>query len=134
MCGEPKFVTEPKAKIGLVYNGTMQELITAGSAEGGQMQYALGKDSRTAPSAGWSTAIPKAMDAGTYYVWYKVAGDENHNDSVPKVLNVKINSHSSGPRTGDENNIVLWISLIAGTFVLAGGAIVLFRRRKKTEK
>ena len=76
---EASVVTKaPEAKT-LTYNGSAQELVTAGEATGGEMQYALGtKDAATEP---YTTSIPTATDAGTYYVWYKVVGDSNHLDS-----------------------------------------------------
>ncbi len=30
----------------------------------------------------WSTSIPTKTNAGTYYVWYMVKGDDNHNDTA----------------------------------------------------
>ncbi len=71
---------EPKPK-SLTYTGSAQELVTAGTAEGGVMQYALGTDATTALITGWSTSIPTGTNVGTYYVWYKVVGDETHSDS-----------------------------------------------------
>ena len=83
-------VTAPKAKTGLVSNGSAQELVEAGSVIGGTMQYAFGTDDQTAPAEGWSGEIPKAADAGTAYVWYRAAGDENHRDSEPACITVEI--------------------------------------------
>ena len=62
------------------YDGTEQPLVTVtGTPTGGTMQYAIGtKDAATQP---YTTSIPAATDAGTYYVWYKVVGDSNHLDS-----------------------------------------------------
>ena len=74
--------TKPTGKT-LTYNGKAQELVTAGKAEGGEMQYAIGKDNKTAPTTGWSTSIPEGTKAGTYYVWYKAVGDDMHIDSKP---------------------------------------------------
>ena len=71
----------PKAKTGLVASGSPQELVTAGMASGGTMQYALGSDGTTVPVSGWDTAISVGTDAGTYYVWYKAVGDKDHLDS-----------------------------------------------------
>lgn len=82
--------TAPAAITGLTYTGTAQELITAGTAEGGEMRYALGTDTVTAPIDGWNTAIPTGTDELTYYVWYKTAGDQNHNDTTPVCLTVVI--------------------------------------------
>ncbi len=64
-------------------DGTPQPLVKPGSVEGGTMYYALGSNSTTAPADGWSTEVPTATEAGTYYVWYKVVGDANHNDVDP---------------------------------------------------
>ncbi|MBR3317141.1 MAG: hypothetical protein IKG21_04905 [Atopobiaceae bacterium] len=70
--------TAPAAKT-LTCNGKAQELVAAGRAEGGEMSYALGTESKA--TGAYAAAIPTATDAGTYYVWYKVVGDENHFDS-----------------------------------------------------
>lgn len=76
----------------LTYTGSAQELITTGSAEGGEMRYALGTDATTAPDASaYTTSIPKATNAGTYYVWYRVKGDSNHNDVAAASVTVTIN-------------------------------------------
>ncbi|WP_022763505.1 Ig-like domain-containing protein [Butyrivibrio sp. AD3002] len=81
--------TAPTAKK-LTHTGAAQELVTAGEASGGTMQYALGKDATTAPTNGWSTSIPKGTDAGNYYVWYKVVGDDSHKDSDLSCVEVQI--------------------------------------------
>ena len=85
---EASVVTKaPEAKT-LTYNGQAQELVTAGTASGGTMQYAIGtKDAATQP---YTTSIPTATEAGTYYVWYKVKGDDSYNDSEPDVIPVSI--------------------------------------------
>ena len=54
------------------------------------MQYAIGKDDKTAPTDGWSASIPTKTEAGTYYVWYRVKGDPDHNDSAPDCVTVYI--------------------------------------------
>lgn len=65
----------------LTYTGNAQELVTAGTPVGGTMQYALG--TATAVTGTYDTTIPSETDVGTYYVWYKVVGDSNHNDYTP---------------------------------------------------
>ncbi len=65
----------------LTYTGNAQELVTAGTPVGGTMQYALG--TATAATGTFDTTIPSETDVGTYYVWYKVVGDSNHNDYTP---------------------------------------------------
>ena len=64
----------PAAVANLVYTGNAQELVTAGVADGGTMQYKLGTDGT------WSSDIPTATNAGEYTVYYKVLGDDNHGD------------------------------------------------------
>ncbi|MBR5337676.1 MAG: leucine-rich repeat protein [Lachnospiraceae bacterium] len=80
----------PTAKTGLTYTGSAMELIAAGSATGGRMYYAVTTEN-TAPAADrYSEALPAATDVGTYYVWYKVVGDANHNDSDAACIQVTI--------------------------------------------
>lgn len=76
-------VTAPTAKENLVYNGEAQELVNAGTAEGGELQYSL--DGTT-----YGTAIPTGLNAGTYTVYYKVVGDASHNDVAPASVSVTI--------------------------------------------
>ena len=74
----------------LTYNGSAQELVTAGTADGGTIYFALGTDDKTAPAFGYTTSIPTGTEVGTYYVWYKVFGDEKHNDTTPVCITVTI--------------------------------------------
>ena len=74
-------VTPPTGKT-FVYTGEMRELVSAGTADGGTMNYVLGSDETAAPATGWGAEIPAAVDAGTYYIWYKAVGDTEHLDSV----------------------------------------------------
>ena len=82
-------VTKAPTAKNLTYNGQVQALVEAGTAEGGKMQYVLGT-ATTAPTSGWSASIFTAPNAGTYYVWYKVVGDENHTDTEAKCVTVII--------------------------------------------
>ena len=63
------------------YDGTEKPLLTVDDSTlaGGGMQYALGTE--TEATEDYATSIPTGTDAGTYYVWYKVVGDENHLDT-----------------------------------------------------
>ena len=88
--------TAPEAKA-LIYTGSALELVTAGEADGGTMNYAVSTNSATAPSTGWSTSIPTATNAGTYYVWYKVVGDSTHTDTEPVSITVTIANRPSTP-------------------------------------
>lgn len=73
----------PTAKTDLKYNGNDQALVSAGTANGGTMQYSL--DNST-----WSDAIPKGKDAKTYTVYYKVKGDSDHTDFTPTSNTVSV--------------------------------------------
>ena len=71
--------TAPAPVAGLVYNGEAQTLIAAGTATGGTLHYGLGTAEAAPTDDGdWSTDLPTATDGGTYYVWYKVVGDDTH--------------------------------------------------------
>ena len=84
-------VTPPKAREGLVYDRTEQELITAGSATGGTMVYSLSENED------YSEDIPVGTDAGKYIVWYKVIGDEGYNDTEPQSLTAEIAKADPAP-------------------------------------
>ena len=74
----------PAAVANLVYTGNAQELVTAGVADGGTMQYKLGTDGT------WSSDIPAVTNAGEYTVYYKVLGDDNHGDIAEASVTVVI--------------------------------------------
>ena len=78
-------ITPPTARENLTYTGQAQALITAGSVtSGGTMQYSLTENGTYSP------VIPVGTDAGAYTVWYRVIGDENHNDTAPASVAVSI--------------------------------------------
>ena len=99
---EASVVTKAPTAKTLTYNGSAQELVTAGEASGGEMQYAIGtQDAATQP---YTTSIPTKTDAGTYYVWYKAVGDETHTDSEAKCITVTISSESNGGGGGSSSS------------------------------
>ena len=109
-------VTAPTAKT-LTYNGQAQELVTAGSTDGGEMQYALG--TATEATEQYTTSIPTKTDAGTYYIWYKVLGDSNHTGTAPECLTVVIKKANPsynipGNLTATFGQKLSQISLLAG--------------------
>ncbi len=69
--GGAELVNAPQPVRGLTYTGQPQQLVTGGTATGGHIEYAL-------DGGAWSEDIPKADNAGTYTVTYKVVGDGNH--------------------------------------------------------
>lgn len=72
------------------YDGTEKPLVTVDSSAlvGGTMQYTLGTEAE--PVGDFTDDIPKGTDAGTYYVWYRVKGDDNHKDTDPQSVCVNI--------------------------------------------
>ena len=68
----------------LTYTGDPQELVTEGTANGGEIQYSLSKDS------GYSATVPTGTVADDYSVWYYVKGDDNHSDTDPVQVEVTI--------------------------------------------
>lgn len=91
--------TPPVAKQELVYNGIEKDLVSKGSATGGTMQYALG--TQTEPTGSFSASVPVGRGADTYYVWYRVVSDSNHNDVAPACVAVTI---AKAPLTITANN------------------------------
>ena len=73
--GAASVAEAPKGLENLPYNGTEQALIEAGTASNGTMVYALTQDGPYTPN------IPTGKTVGTYTVWYKAQGNNNHNDS-----------------------------------------------------
>ena len=66
-------VTAPAAVDNLIYSGKNQALVVAGTTNFGTLLYSTDGNN-------YSEDIPTATNAGTYTVYYKVAGDANHND------------------------------------------------------
>ena len=61
----------PKGKE-MEYTGSLQELIEAGKASGGTLQYKIGENGE------WSEKIPTAAEVGDYTVYYRVVGNEKY--------------------------------------------------------
>lgn len=78
------FTKTPSAKSGLTYNGSAQNLINAGTANAGTVQYRIG-------SGTWSNSIPTATNAGSYTVSYRiVAPNNNYNGNNGSSFSVTI--------------------------------------------
>ena len=84
---DPKFTVEPASLYGegneFVYNGSYQDLISAGKTKDGVIEYKVDytkPNVRSATNSEWSRSLPKALDAGTYVISYRILGDESHND------------------------------------------------------
>jgi len=74
--------TVPTAKT-LTYDGTRMTLVNEGVGIDGTMQYKLSGGT-------YGTTLPTATNAGTYVVFYKVVGDENHNDTAEATVTVTV--------------------------------------------
>ena len=66
-----------------LYTGNPVSLVDTGTAVGGTLHYSLDGEN-------WSADIPTATECGTYTVYYKVVGDNNHNDTEAWTLTAKI--------------------------------------------
>lgn len=93
-------VTAPTAKTGLVYDGTAQELVNAGSTDYGTLQYSL--DNET-----YSTSIPSGINAGDYTVYYKVVGDSNINDVAAQSVSCSISKVNRSVTISDNSTTLV---------------------------
>jgi len=76
-------VTAPTPVEDLVYSGTAQALVTAGSTDFGTLIYSTDGEN-------YATDIPTATDGGTYTVYYKVEGSDNWNAVDVQTVEVTI--------------------------------------------
>ncbi len=84
-----------KTGSGMTYTGNPIQLIntpTTALPAGYTMYYAVTTEN-VAPTDDnlYTTSIPAKTDAGTYYVWYKVTGDDNHSNTTAANVPVTIN-------------------------------------------
>lgn len=73
----------PIAQERIVYTGEAHELVVAGLAEGGTIEYSLDAEN-------WSEELPTAIEAGDYTVYYRIVGDANHNSLDGDAISVTI--------------------------------------------
>ncbi len=73
--GGAELVNAPQPVRGLTYTGQPQQLVNAGTATGGHIEYAVGD---TVSDGDYKSTIPTETNAGSYVVHYKVVGDGNH--------------------------------------------------------
>ena len=96
--------TAPTAKT-LNFIGSEQTLVNPGTTKDGTMVYSLTKDGT------YTETIPTGKNVGSYVVWYKVLGDENHTNTVPASLTVTIggclHSHNTNVDDGDCTTAVI---------------------------
>jgi hypothetical protein len=95
------------------YSGSAQAYANAGTASGGTMKYS------TTQNGTYTTSLPTGTDAGTYYLWYYVEGDANHNStsktsvscSIAKADGYVILTPSSSTRWNDSKFIRQTVSV-----------------------
>lgn len=103
-------VTAPTAK-DLVYNGTSQSLVNAAVTNAGTVKYALGSDDVTAPADNaFATAIPEGITAGTYYVWYRVDGNENYSDVAAQCVTAEIARPAAKPYYPEGESPIIYVN------------------------
>ncbi len=69
-------VTKAPEALNPTYTGAAQNLVTAGETESGTVVYSLSADGE------FSETIPQATNVGSYTVYYKATGDDNHSESA----------------------------------------------------
>jgi hypothetical protein len=94
--------TSAASEASYVLYGSSTALVTTGAASGGTMMYAVTTDNTQPAKSAFSSTVPTASgrEAGKYYVWYYVQGDDSHIDTdisstsilVPVVKSVEFNS------------------------------------------
>ena len=86
------------------YDGKEKALVNVDKSTlvGGTMYYAV-TTGNTAPADDlYTISIPTATDVGTYYVWYKVVGDESHLDTQAACVTASI----VAPEFGDPDFVM----------------------------
>ena len=98
-------VTAPKAKT-LTYNGSEQELVTAGSTNGGTLLYSVDGEN-------YAEALPTGKDAGSYTVYYRLDGGNDFNDEDAKTVSVTIAKKNAELAVSASNAVVYGAKLSA---------------------
>ncbi len=94
--GDATVKNAPIAAKNLTYDqGKNITLINAENASvtGGELQYAFSENGT------YSTSLPTVTEAGTYSVYYKVVGDQNHNDTKPVKIEVMVSKNPENKDT-----------------------------------
>ena len=80
----------PEPVEGLVYDGQPHALVTPGEAGANAVLYAVLANDETEPIEGFDDTFPMAADAGLYVVWFRAAGDADHEDGDTDHVVVRI--------------------------------------------
>ncbi|MBQ8108377.1 MAG: hypothetical protein IJ129_06505 [Ruminococcus sp.] len=98
----PGWTTIPKAVENLVYTGSPQKLVIAGTASTGNILYTVGLDPQNEPDtdAGgrpYTSSVPEMTDVGKYYVWCKIDGGKNYTSIAAQKIEVNIGKAAINP-------------------------------------
>ena len=91
--------TAPTATPGDIIAGSTTALVTAGTASGGTMMYAVTTaNTRPTSTEGFSATVPTAatLAAGTYYVWIYAKADASHTDSEISASGIAVTVIATG--------------------------------------
>lgn len=77
------FRIEPSLKKDLYYTGTPQELINAGVSDQGTVQYSF-------DGINWMDTIPMGTEIGDYTIYYRILGDDKHENTPTVQLQTRI--------------------------------------------
>lgn len=108
--------TAPKANKNLKYTGEEQELVTEGSTDIGTMEYCIeGED--------YADAIPTAVNAGEYTVYYRITDGSVLVEEAVTVTIAKVTPEFTAPvakvlfNTGEEQELIEAGSVLEGEFL-----------------
>lgn len=91
-------ITKHPAAKTLVYTGQKQKLIADGTAQNGQIMYAITQADASQPAlTAFSAEVPEAKNAGTYNVWYYVKGSGIYLASSVNKISVVIKKAETAP-------------------------------------
>lgn len=100
------FTVRPEPVEGLVYDGQPHALVTPGDAGGSTVLYAVLANDETEPTDGFDDTFPMAADAGLYVVWFRAAGDADHEDSDTDHVVVRIQKASQAAPAAPEAEVI----------------------------
>ncbi|MBR5341722.1 MAG: InlB B-repeat-containing protein [Erysipelotrichaceae bacterium] len=104
-----EYTAIPSAIEGLIYNGKDQILIHEGSSPYGKILYKVNDGE-------WSEELPTGLDAGIYTVFYKLVGDNNHEDISEQSFLVSIGKKTTSYKPGSYSTASTSSSSISGLF------------------
>ena len=115
--------TAPAAVTGdLTFSGSAQTLFSAGSVTGGTLKYKVTTSSTKPENTNdFTTTIDQQTNAGTYYLWYYVEGDANHNSTSVNGTGIsKSIDKANGAATLSSSSVAFGTSTANQTVTVSG--------------